>query len=116
MCVIGYMIGLGDRHLENILLDECTGEVVHVDYAHIFDSAWALTIPELVPFRLTPNVSAFLQRLFRKEILVALQIIDAFGPVGIEGVFRLTCEHTARVLRANKRMLMTQMQVRVVTS
>ena len=39
MCVIGYMIGLGDRHLENILLDECTGEVVHVDYAHIFDSA-----------------------------------------------------------------------------
>lgn len=45
-----------------------------------------------------------------------MQIVDAFGPVGIEGVFRLTCEHTARVLRANKRMLMTQMQVRVVVS
>jgi PI-3-kinase-related kinase SMG-1 len=33
MSIIGYIIGLGDRHLDNILLDVKTGEVVHIDYS-----------------------------------------------------------------------------------
>ena len=28
-----YIIGLGDRHLDNILLDFGSGEVVHIDYS-----------------------------------------------------------------------------------
>ncbi len=37
MSIIGYIIGLGDRHLDNILLDSRTGEVIHIDYS-IFPS------------------------------------------------------------------------------
>jgi PI-3-kinase-related kinase SMG-1 len=33
MSVVGYIIGLGDRHLDNILLDTKRGEVVHIDYS-----------------------------------------------------------------------------------
>ena len=33
----GYMVGLGDRHGENILFDESTGECVHVDFNCLFD-------------------------------------------------------------------------------
>ena len=33
MSMIGYIIGLGDRHLDNILFDFAHGEVVHIDYS-----------------------------------------------------------------------------------
>nr|MBE5726630.1 no-on-and-no-off transient C [Cucujiformia] len=32
MSIIGYIIGLGDRHLDNMLVDLTSGEVVHIDY------------------------------------------------------------------------------------
>ena len=31
------MIGLGDRHGENILVDSNNGEIMHVDFCVIFD-------------------------------------------------------------------------------
>ena len=31
MSMVGHMLGLGDRHGENILLDELSGEAMHVD-------------------------------------------------------------------------------------
>ena len=37
MSVIGYIIGLGDRHLDNILMDFNSGEIVHIDYNVCFD-------------------------------------------------------------------------------
>jgi phosphatidylinositol kinase/protein kinase (PI-3 family) len=33
MSTVGYVLGLGDRHLDNILLDIHSGEVVHIDYS-----------------------------------------------------------------------------------
>ena len=73
--VIGYIIGLGDRHTENILLDVRTGkfmiyyfwriiyaeytnigQCIHVDFDCIFDKGLSLQRPEIVPFRLTPNM------------------------------------------------------------
>ena len=31
MSILGHVLGLGDRHCHNILLDTSTGEVVHID-------------------------------------------------------------------------------------
>lgn len=28
---VGYIVGLGDRHINNILIDEQTAELVHID-------------------------------------------------------------------------------------
>lgn len=28
----GYILGLGDRHLNNILIDQATAEVIHIDF------------------------------------------------------------------------------------
>ena len=52
------MLGLGDRHLDNILLDVGSGEVVHIDFNLAFDKGLQLRVPEIVPFRLTSTVKA----------------------------------------------------------
>lgn len=53
MSMIGYVIGLGDRHLDNILLDLELGELVHIDYNICFEKGQQLRVPETVPFRMT---------------------------------------------------------------
>lgn len=35
--ILGYVLGLGDRHGHNILLDEQSGEVVHIDLGVAFE-------------------------------------------------------------------------------
>lgn len=85
--MVGHVIGLGDRHGENILIDCTNGECVHVDFDCLFDKGLKLAKPEIVPFRLTPNM------------------IDAFGITGYEGVFRRVSEVTMRLLRENKETL-----------
>ncbi|KAH1004120.1 hypothetical protein HUJ04_003920 [Dendroctonus ponderosae] len=66
MSIIGYIIGLGDRHLDNMLIDLSTGDVVHIDYNVCFEKGKTLRVPEKVPFRLTPNIN------------------DALGVTGVE--------------------------------
>lgn len=50
MSMVGYIIGLGDRHLDNVLIDLTTGEVVHIDYNVCFEkgtftsSIWVVLI------------------------------------------------------------------------
>ncbi|KAH8082871.1 phosphatidylinositol kinase [Aureococcus anophagefferens] len=53
-CVANYALGLGDRHLENVLLDVRDGSVVDADWGVCFDAGTRLRVPEAVPFRLTP--------------------------------------------------------------
>ncbi|KAK0416987.1 hypothetical protein QR680_012784 [Steinernema hermaphroditum] len=92
MSMVGFILGLGDRHAENILLDEGSGQIIHVDYNMLFYKAEELRVPEVVPFRLTRNV------------------IDGFGPTGVEGVYRKACETTMTILREKKDMLITVLQ------
>ena len=54
--MMGYIIGLGDRHLENINVDTTTGEIFHVDFNCLFNKGESFKFPETVPFRLTHNV------------------------------------------------------------
>jgi serine-protein kinase ATM len=35
--IVGHILGLGDRHPSNILLDSSTGEVVHIDLGIAFE-------------------------------------------------------------------------------
>ncbi|KAI8425897.1 hypothetical protein MSG28_004904 [Choristoneura fumiferana] len=56
MSTIGYIIGLGDRHLDNVMVDLTSGEVVHIDYNVCFEKGKTLRVPEKVPFRMTPNL------------------------------------------------------------
>lgn len=49
----GYLIGLGDRHLDNLLIDLLTGRLIHIDFNVSFDEGRSLRVPELVPFRFT---------------------------------------------------------------
>ncbi len=37
--MVGHVVGLGDRHGENILLDAAAGDCVHVDFSVLFDKA-----------------------------------------------------------------------------
>ncbi|KAG5654241.1 hypothetical protein H0H81_005928 [Sphagnurus paluster] len=89
MSMVGFILGLGDRHCENILLDSVTGDVVHVDFNCLFEKGKTLETPERVPFRLTQNM------------------IDGLGVTGVEGVFRIACEATMQLLRDHKDSLMS---------
>lgn len=44
MSMVGYIIGLGDRHLDNVLIDMTTGEVVHIDYNVCFEKVLMLCL------------------------------------------------------------------------
>lgn len=38
----GYILGIGDRHAHNILIDQITGECVHIDFGIVFDQGKGL--------------------------------------------------------------------------
>lgn len=48
--MIGHVVGLGDRHLSNIMLVEKSGELVHIDLGIAFDQ---VSVPFL--FRIDDN-------------------------------------------------------------
>ncbi|KAK1414808.1 hypothetical protein QVD17_30567 [Tagetes erecta] len=90
--MVGHIVGLGDRHGENILFDSTTGDCVHVDFSCLFDRGLQLEKPELVPFRLTQNM------------------IDGLGITGYEGTFVKVCEITLSVLREHRETLMSVLE------
>ena len=54
MSMVGYLLGLGDRHPSNLMLQRGTGRVVHIDFGDCFEVAQRRDkYPERVPFRLT---------------------------------------------------------------
>lgn len=62
MSVCGYLLGIGDRHLDNLLLDCKTGAFVPIDFGMSFGiGAALLPVPELIPFRLTAVMTEALQ-------------------------------------------------------
>ena len=53
MCMTGYILGLGDRHPSNLMLERNTGKVVHIDFGDCFEVTMDRSkFPEKVPFRL----------------------------------------------------------------
>lgn len=39
LCISHYILGIGDRHLSNFMLDLQTGAIVGIDFGHAFGSA-----------------------------------------------------------------------------
>ena len=91
--ILGYILGLGDRHLHNILVDAGTGEVVHIDLGIAFEGGRVLPVPEIIPFRLTRD------------------LVDGMGCTKTEGVFRRCCEFTMDALREERESIMTVLNV-----
>ena len=91
--MVGHILGLGDRHPSNVLLERHTGKVVHIDFGDCFEVAMLREkFPEKVPFRLTRMLT------------------HAMEVSGIQGSFKNTCEISMRVLRDNKESLMAVLE------
>ena len=93
MSVVGYILGLGDRHPCNLMLERRSGQVVHIDFGDCFDVAMTREkYPERVPFRLT-------------RMLVA-----AMESGGIAGSFLNTCTVVMAMMRRNKHSAMALLE------
>lgn len=90
--MLGFITGLGDRHGENILIDVTSASVVHVDFNCLFDRGKSFEVPELVPFRLTRNMTA------------------AMGVSGWRGLFLKCSELSLQLFKDNKDLLQTNLE------
>lgn len=89
----GWVLGIGDRHLQNILIDRSTAEFVHIDLGIAFDMGKLLPIPELVPFRLTR------------------EMIDGMGMLGLNGTFKHSCQVSLQAMRDHAHIIITILNV-----
>jgi FKBP12-rapamycin complex-associated protein len=109
--MVGHILGLGDRHPSNLLLERSTGKVVHIDFGDCFEVAMHREkFPETIPFRLTRMLThamevSLISRHSFVELIIYVQQVS-----GIEGSFRNTCEITMQVLRDNKESLMAVLE------
>lgn len=93
MSMVGYVLGLGDRHPSNLMLGRLSGKILHIDFGDCFEVAMTREkYPERIPFRLTR------------------MLINAMEVTGIEGTYRMTCEKVMHVLRKNKDSLMAVLE------
>ena len=92
--IVGYIIGLGDRHLSNIMINKRDGSLMHIDFCDLFEKDQITqSYTEKVPFRLTPYM------------------IKALGPCGFNGSFRYKCEETLSIIRENRYIIKNILKV-----
>ena len=93
MSVVGYVLGLGDRHPSNLMLERSSCNILHIDFGDCFEVAMHRDkFPEKIPFRLT------------RMLVMAMEVS------GIEGTFRLTCERVMKVMRENRDSLIAVLE------
>ena len=93
MSIVGYVLGLGDRHLGNIMLQKTTGRIAHIDFGDCFDvTRERKSFAEKVPFRLTR------------------QLRHATGVGGVKGLFRHVAEETMSELRKGRELVMAMLE------
>eukprot|EP00477_Mikrocytos_mackini_P001866 GAHX01002024.1.p1 GENE.GAHX01002024.1~~GAHX01002024.1.p1 ORF type:complete len:2318 (-),score=351.86 GAHX01002024.1:43-6996(-) len=92
--VVGYLLGLGDRHPSNIMIERDTFSVTNIDFGDCFDEASNREMyPEVVPFRLTK------------------MLVKGLGHIGIEGPFIDSLIDILQSLRENKEYLSLMIKV-----
>jgi DNA-dependent protein kinase catalytic subunit len=89
-----YILGIGDRHLSNWMIDMNSGKAIGIDFGIAFGhAAINIPVPELVPIRLTR------------------QILKLIAPLEHHGLFEASMTHTIRALRENNDTLMCILDV-----
>lgn len=87
MCAAHWLAGIGDRHLQNTLVHIVTGRCLGIDFGHAFGSGIRAHIPELVPFRLTPQILELLRPFTERDLLAIIMthtmraLRDDRGPI-----------------------------------
>ncbi|XP_053322155.1 DNA-dependent protein kinase catalytic subunit [Spea bombifrons] len=94
LCISHWILGIGDRHLSNFMINMETGGMVGIDFGHAFGTATQfLPVPELMPFRLTR------------------QIVNLMLPMKETGLFDSVMVHALRAYRTNPDLLISTMDV-----
>lgn len=90
----GYILGLGDRHLSNIMIKKRSAKLVHIDFGDCFEVAQHRDkFPEKVPFRL----SRILQN--------ALELSSP------KGTFLTCCQNIMAMFRENRHQIIGLLEV-----
>ncbi|XP_044195297.1 DNA-dependent protein kinase catalytic subunit [Thunnus albacares] len=94
LCVSHWILGIGDRHLSNFMINMETGGMIGIDFGHAFGSATQfLAVPELMPFRLTR------------------QFVNLMQPLKESGLIQSVMVHSLRAYRAEPDLLLNTMDV-----
>uniref|UniRef100_A0A3P9H2R7 DNA-dependent protein kinase catalytic subunit n=1 Tax=Oryzias latipes TaxID=8090 RepID=A0A3P9H2R7_ORYLA len=94
LCVSHWILGIGDRHLSNFMVNVETGGMIGIDFGHAFGSATQfLLVPELMPFRLTQ------------------QFVNLMQPLKESGLIQSIMVHSLRAYRAEPDLLLNTMDV-----
>ncbi|XP_026183019.1 DNA-dependent protein kinase catalytic subunit isoform X2 [Mastacembelus armatus] len=94
LCVSHWILGIGDRHLSNFMVNMETGGMIGIDFGHAFGSATQfLPVPELMPFRLTR------------------QFVYLMEPLKESGLIQSIMIHSLRAYRAEPDLLLNTMDV-----
>uniref|UniRef100_UPI00358E8336 serine/threonine-protein kinase mTOR-like n=1 Tax=Myxine glutinosa TaxID=7769 RepID=UPI00358E8336 len=93
MSMVGYILGLGDRHTSNLMLDRLRGKILHIDFGDCFEVAMTREkFPEKIPFRLTRMLT------------------NAMEVTGLDGNYRITCHNVVEVLREHRDSVMAVLE------
>ncbi|KAM9332600.1 DNA-dependent protein kinase catalytic subunit [Pholidichthys leucotaenia] len=94
LCVSHWILGIGDRHLSNFMINMETGGMIGIDFGHAFGSATQfLPVPELMPFRLTQ------------------QFVNLMQPLKESGLIQSIMVHSLRAYRTEPDLLLNTMDV-----
>ncbi|CAL8293471.1 unnamed protein product [Lota lota] len=94
LCVSHWILGIGDRHLSNFMVNTETGGMVGIDFGHAFGSATQfLVVPEFMPFRLTR------------------QFVSLMEPLKESGLIQSVMVHSLRAFRSQPDLLLNTMDV-----
>lgn len=94
LSVSHWVLGIGDRHLSNFMINMETGGMIGIDFGHAFGSATQfLPVPELMPFRLTS------------------QFVNLMQPLKESGLIQSVMVHSLRAYRAEPDLLLNTMDV-----
>ena len=69
MSMSQYVLGIGDRHCDNFLLDRSSGQLAAIDFGAAFGQGTLLAVPELMPIRLTRQFQNILSPLHSTRLM-----------------------------------------------